>query len=505
MFNNYQTKTLTIKYIAMKKTLQLFLVAAIGGITALGLNHWLISKSTEAYLIEQSRTKDVKFTSSMPGALPEAPANFVEAANQTVHGVVHIKTTSTFGGGNNFSNDPFYDLLFGGRQQMPQSQQMATGSGVVISGDGYIVTNNHVVDHAEKIEVVLNDKRSYEATLIGKDPSTDLALLKIKEQNLSYVPYGNSDDSKIGEWVLAVGNPFNLTSTVTAGIISAKGRNLNILEPDPSHGIFPIESYIQTDAVINPGNSGGALVNTQGQLVGINAAIQSNTGSYSGYSFAIPVNIVKKVVADIIEFGEVQRAFMGISLRDLDSKLAEEKKITDIRGVYVNGVTEGSAGQDAGMEAGDIITKVGGATVNNIPELQEQIGRYRPGDKVDIGITRDGTEKTVSVTLKSKVGNTELVKREKGEVINILGAGFEQLNADDMKELHLKNGLKVVQLGNGKLRQAGIREGFVITQIDKKPINTIDDLKVTLENKAGGVLIEGLYPGGVKAYYGFGL
>ena len=484
--------------------IKVFLVAAIGGITALGVNSFFNKKNNEAYLIQQAKPNTIKLTGNMPVAMPEAPANFVEAANMTVHGVVHIKTTSSFE--NNGYNDPLYNLLFGIRPQMPQGMQMATGSGVIISADGYIVTNNHVVTNADKIEVILNDKRSYEAKLIGKDPSTDLALLKVKAEGLPYVSYGNSDDTKIGEWVLAVGNPFNLTSTVTAGIVSAKGRNLNILgEADPAHGIFPIESYIQTDAVINPGNSGGALVNTNGQLVGINAAIQSNTGSYSGYSFAIPVNIVKKVVADLIEFGEVQRAFMGVSLRDLDSKLAEEKKIGEIKGIYVNGVTEGSAGQDAGMNEGDVITKVGITAVNNIPELQEQIGRYRPGDKVDVTIQRNGTEKVLAITLKSKAGGTEVVKKEKGEVINLLGASFEQINGEEMKKMNIRNGLKITQLGNGKMRSAGIREGFVITQIDKKAVNTIDDLKSALENKEGGVLIEGVYPGGVKAYYGFGL
>src|ERR1017187_100868 len=291
----------------MKKIAGMFLIAGIGGMTALGFDHFFTKQvPPNAAIKAAAKEKDVNLV-SMPGSPSETAVNFVTASEATVPAVVHIKTSySVENPYQNYSNDPFFNLFFGGRQPSAPSQAMAAGSGVIISGDGYIVTNNHVVEHAEKIEVILNDKRSYQATVIGRDPNTDLALLKIKEQNLPFVSYGNSDDLKVGEWVLAVGNPFNLTSTVTAGIVSAKGRSLNVLEGDPEHGISPIESYIQTDAAINPGNSGGALVNTSGQLVGINAAIKSNTGSYAGYSFAIPVNIVKKVTADLLEYADVQ-------------------------------------------------------------------------------------------------------------------------------------------------------------------------------------------------------
>lgn len=489
----------------IKNIIGLFLVAALGGISAISLNH-LLQKNEQATIINSiTQPNDVKYV-SMPGTAAETTVNFVNAAEMTVHAVVHIKTLVGFQNQNPFqSQDPFFNLFFGQPQQQREMQPMSAGSGVIVSTDGYIITNNHVVERAEKIEVVLNDKRTYSATVIGRDPNTDLALLKIKEENLPFVQYGNSDDVKVGEWVLAVGNPFNLTSTVTAGIVSAKGRSLNALASDPQNGIYPIESFIQTDAAINPGNSGGALVNTAGQLVGINAAIKSNTGSYAGYSFAIPVNIAKKVVADLLEYGEVQRAFIGVSIRDLDSKLAAEKRIKNIKGVFVNGVSNSGSAAEAGIEEGDVITKIANVDVNNVAELQEQVGKFRPGDKIMITLQRNGDEKAVALTLKNDRGNTEVTKKEKAEVVNILGANFEQINAEEMKRLNIKNGLKIVRLNSGKLRAAGIREGFIITKIDKKVISTFDDVKSALEDKVGGVLIEGTYPNGSRAYYGFGL
>lgn len=489
----------------IKQIAGIFLVAGIGGFTAIGVDHIYNKQNQQPVVLQQAPPKDVKFV-SMPGTPAETTVNFVNAAEMTVHAVVHIKTTYVMENQSQYTQDPFYNLFFGPNQlQQRPSQPMSAGSGVIITGDGYIVTNNHVVDHADKIEVVLNDRRTYPATIIGRDPNTDLALLKIKEQGLPYVAYANSDDVKVGEWVLAVGNPFNLTSTVTAGIVSAKGRNLNALATDPQNGVYPIESYIQTDAAINPGNSGGALVNTAGQLVGINAAIKSNTGSYAGYSFAIPVNIVKKVTADLLEFGEVQRAFIGVSIRDLDSKLAEEKHIKDIKGVYVNTITDGGAGEEAGVLEGDVITKIAEMEVNNVSELQEQVGKFRPGDKINVTLRRNGDEKIIPLTLKNRKGNTEVVKKDKLEVANVLGASFEQVSPDEMKRLNIKNGLKVVRLNGGKLRSAGIREGFIITRIDKKEVASMEDVKSTLENKDGGVLIEGVYSNGMRAYYGFGL
>lgn len=485
----------------MKKIIGTFAIASIGGITALGLNA-LIENRSDHQLSQIAYQLPAKYA-NMPSAA-EASVDFTTAAEMSVHSVVNVKTTYPLETQNQYLYDPFRDL-FGQRQSRPQEAPMATGSGVIISQDGYIVTNNHVVDGADKLEITLNDKRSYTAEVIGKDPTTDLALLKIKETDLPFINYGNSDNVKVGEWVLAVGNPFNLTSTVTAGIISAKGRNIGLLENDPTKGQFPVESYLQTDAAVNPGNSGGALVNTKGELVGINSAIASNTGSYTGYSFAIPVNLARKVVADLLEFGEVQRAFLGVSIADLDGKLAKEKSVNVIKGVFVKGVADGGSGAEAGIKEGDVITKIGDAIVNNVPELQEQISRYRPGNKVSITLNRNNQEKILPVVLKNKDGNTDVVEKPKVEVVSTLGATFEAVSPDDMKKLSIENGLKVSKLSAGKLLSAGIKEGFIITSVDKKKISTIDDVKATLENKKGGVLIEGVYPNGMRAYYGFGM
>ncbi|MDF2436349.1 MAG: hypothetical protein K0Q95_725 [Bacteroidota bacterium] len=486
----------------MKKILSVFAIASIGGLTSLGVSHYLQdSSSTQTSLM--SYQTPVKYV-NLPAA-PESSINFTAAAEQSIHAVVNVKTTYPLQSNNQlYMYDPFRDF-FGQRTPQKQEAPMSTGSGVIVSQDGYIVTNNHVVDGADKIEVTLNDKRTYTADVIGKDPTTDLALLKIKETGLPFMTYGNSDNVKVGEWVLAVGNPFNLTSTVTAGIVSAKGRNINILDGDPSKGQFPIESFIQTDAAVNPGNSGGALVNTSGELVGINSAIASNTGSYTGYSFAIPVNMARKVVADLLEFGEVQRAFIGVSIRDLDAKLAKEKSINELKGVYVDGLSAGGSGEEAGIREGDVITKIGEVNVNNVPELQEQISRFRPGNKVTVTLKRNNQEKLIPVTLKNKNGNTDVVEKPKVEVVSTLGASFEDVNSSDMKKLGIENGLRVNKLSAGKLLSAGIKEGFIITSVDKKKITSINDIKSALETKKGGVLIEGVYPNGMRAYYGFGM
>ena len=476
------------------------LTAAIGGVIAI----YGYSKFNKVEIINSVNSpnlgvKNVTYTSS----LPSAEMNFVAAAEQSVNAVVHIKTKSVV---QNQWSDPWQDFFFGtpnlGRPQV----QISSGSGVIISQDGYIATNNHVVDKAEELEVVLNNKKSYSAKVIGTDPSTDLALLKIEEAALPYLSYGNSDNLQVGEWVLAVGNPFNLTSTVTAGIVSAKGRNVGIIgNGDVTRSVVPIESFIQTDAAVNPGNSGGALVNAKGELLGINTAIASNTGAYTGYSFAIPVNIVKKVMSDLLEFGEVQRAFIGVSIREIDNKLAEEKELKSLNGVFVTGTTEGGAAQEAGVEEGDIITKVGDAEVNSPSELTEQVGRYRPGDKVNIEVIRENKSKILAMVLKNRNGNVSVVKKSASQANNLLGASFENLNSEELRELKIAHGVRVNGLASGKLKGAGIKEGFVITSIDKKPVKEISDIEKAIGDKKGGVLIEGVYPNGLRAYYGFGL
>jgi serine protease Do len=492
----------------MKRLLSAFLVAAVGGASALGLNHVFNNNSSKSEFIPSAQS--VKYV-NMPYSAPEGNVDFRSAAEMSIHTVVHVKTVieaqntnQMFFGGD--PRDPFHDFFNGGGfpGQQPQMQQ-ASGSGVIISSDGYIVTNNHVIDHAQKIEVTLNDKRTYEAKVVGKDPAYDIAVLKIEEKKLPYVAYGNSDEIRVGEWVLAVGNPFNLTSTVTAGIVSAKGRNINIIDNDPQAGVNAVESFIQTDAAVNPGNSGGALVNTRGELIGINTAIASQTGSYAGYAFAVPSNLVRKVVSDLMEFGTVQRAYLGVMIRDLDSKLAKEKNISETEGVYVNGVNEGGSAALAGVKEGDIIVKVGSSIVNSVPELQEQISRFRPGDKVSLTVKRGDKESNLLVILKNKDNNTKVVERENIEVAKALGATFETVSDEEKTKLGIENGLKVTKMEAGKLRSAGIKEGFIITSIDHKKVNTKEELKSILDSKKGGILIEGVYANGMRAYYAFGL
>jgi Do/DeqQ family serine protease len=378
---------------------------------------------------------------------------------------------------------------------------MGLGSGVIITTDGYIVTNNHVIDNATNIEVTLNDNRTYKAVIVGTDPSTDISLLKIEAEDLPYMRYGNSDDLKIGEWVLAVGNPFNLTSTVTAGIVSAKSRSINILANE--RGTLGIESFIQTDAAVNPGNSGGALVNTKGELIGINTAIASQTGSYSGYSFAVPVSIVSKVVADLMEFGKVQRGILGINIRNVDSQLSEELDLKVSQGVYVANVIESSGAEEAGIEEGDVIISVNNEDVKKVSELQEKISRFRPGDKVNVTALRNGKRKDFSVTLRNIYGSTDVVKADKS--LSILGATFEEVSNEDKARLRISNGIKVSKLENGKLREAGIQEGYIITKANRVPIDSTEDLRKVVEMVEEGLFLTGIYPNGQVAYYAINL
>jgi len=483
----------------MKKIGSAIFMAFIGGMISLGA-YSIVPKQ---HFYRSSIQPDVPV--QMANCTPDNPVtgpDFTTAANLTIHAVVHIKTeyqrrSSTY--------DNFFDFrdFFNMEPDIPQKQVpvQAFGSGVILSDDGYIVTNNHVVQDADKIEVTLNDKRTFTAEIIGTDPTSDLALIKIEAKGLPFIPFGNSDDVKIGEWVLAVGNPFNLTSTVTAGIVSAKARNINILGTEGA-----IESYIQTDAAVNRGNSGGALVNIKGELIGINAAIASHSGNYEGYSFAIPVNIVKKVTNDMMKYGEVQRAYIGISIREIDAAFAEKEGLKDVRGVYVAELTEDGAAKNAGVKTGDVIINIEGNDVNSSSELLETVGQHSPGDKVNLLIRRDNKELTIPVLLKNKEGNTAIVKNnDEKNAISVLGSTFEAVSKDEMNRLGIKNGLKVTKLGNGKLKEVGIREGYIITSIDKKPVKNEDDLYNALKNREGGVLIEGIYPNHKRAWYGFGL
>ncbi|MBN2486076.1 MAG: Do family serine endopeptidase [Bacteroidales bacterium] len=418
--------------------------------------------------------------------------NFIPAAKQSVEAVVHVKTQSV-----RESYNPILEFFYGDSYRESQPV-VGFGSGVIITGDGYIVTNNHVIDKSQNIFVTLNDKREFEAKLIGTDPSSDLALLKINAEGLIYLPWGNSDNLQVGEWVLAVGNPFNLTSTVTAGIVSAKAKNIGIIQDQNR-----MESFIQTDAAVNRGNSGGALVNISGELVGINTAIISPSGGYAGISFAVPVSIVQKVVKDLIEFGTVQRAVLGVSISEVTADLAKENKLDKIEGVYVSEVRPNSAAKDAGIIAGDVILSINGVKVNSPGELQDQVSRYRPKDVITVEIKRNDKTKQFDVTLRNLQGSTDLVKV--GTFEPTLGARFEELTKLEKTNLGVKNGVKVTELGPGKLKDEGVREGFVVTQINNQPINTVDDLQRVVKSIKGGVYIEGVYSNGVVAYYAFGL
>ena len=477
-----------------KRILSLFLVAVIGGLTAYGINWYFGNQYTKKSAEHNTAVPVNNITGNTITTLPD----FTVAAEKTVNAVVHVKTTYE-----QSSKQPsMYDFFFGDPFNSPYGQrlpQMASGSGVIISSDGYIVTNNHVVDNAHNIEIVLNDNRTYSAKLIGRDPATDIALVKIDEKNLPTIPYGNSDDLKVGEWVLAVGNPFNLTSTVTAGIVSAKERNINLLHQKQQ---YAIESFIQTDAAVNPGNSGGALVNTNGELVGINTAIASQTGSYSGYSFAVPVTIVKKVVTDLMEFGTVQRALLGINIQDVDAKLAEELKLEKPEGVYVVNVNEGSSAEDAGIEVKDIIVQINDTKIKKVSELQEQISRFSPGDKIIIWVKRDNKLKKFLVELKNSLGTTEVVNKN---IIDVLGASFTEGSDEKKEKLKIESGVEVSDLQAGKLMRAGVKPGFIITHINRKEVDSPKEIQDILENTHGGVYIQGVYPDGNIAYYAFGL
>jgi Do/DeqQ family serine protease len=374
----------------------------------------------------------------------------------------------------------------------------SSGSGVIVSQDGYIITNLHVVKDADQIEVITNNnKHSYKAKVIGTDGSTDLALLKIEASGMPHITFGNSDDLKIGEWVLAVGNPFNLTSTVTAGIVSAKGRNINIV-----NNRFPIESFIQTDAAINPGNSGGALVNTNGELVGINTAIASNTGAYNGYGFAIPSNIVQKIIKDLVEYTEVQRGFTGMDVKDIDAGLANKLNINGNLGVYVNYVLPEGPGDQAGIKQGDVIVKVNERDIDSKSIFDEQVSYFRPGDRIKITLLRGGKSVESYVKLINREGNTAIMKKN-SVTSAVLGADFQPISKVEAEKYGIKSGIKISNIINGRVRSMGIPEDFIITSFNKREYTSAQDLINDLEKARGQILIEGLYENGSRGFYSF--
>ncbi|MDE6164851.1 MAG: Do family serine endopeptidase [Muribaculaceae bacterium] len=447
------------------------------------------------------------------GSVTTPATDFTSAAESTVNGVVSIKSYATpqgRGGMQGGDFDPFYEFFFGTPRQQPrrqqapsQPQQMGLGSGVILSADGYIVTNNHVVEGAEMLEVTLNDNRSFNATVIGTDPSTDLALVKIEAEDLHVIPIGDSENLKVGEWVLAVGNPFGFTSTVTTGIVSAKGRNISSITRSGNSGI---ESYIQTDAAVNPGNSGGALVNLAGELVGINTAIYSQTGNFAGYSFAVPTSIVKKVVTDIKQYGTVQRAFLGVLFSELTPQIAKEKNITAVTsGLYVGEVQERSAAMEAGLKEGDVIVAIDGNATTTTGQLQEAMAKLRPGDKAKVTFYRDNKKETVTVTLRNNQGSTSVTK---AGTVTDLGCAFKAVPAETRRQLGLSSGVQVTGLKDGRFKRAGIKDGFIITDINNGRVTSAEDVEkiydAIMKSSDGYdkvMFITGLYPTGKKMYY----
>ncbi len=429
--------------------------------------------------------------------------DFTLAAEIAMPAVVHVKSTQNLRK-TNAQRSPIEEFFWPDMQSEPriQSPLVATGSGVIIAADGYIITNNHVIENADEIEISLNDNRIFTAHVVGADPSTDLALLKMDGTEFPYLKFGPSDQVKVGQWVLAVGNPFNLNSTVTAGIISAKGRNINILRDK-----YAIESFLQTDAAINPGNSGGALVDLNGQLIGINTAIASPTGSYSGYGFAIPSEIVRKVAADLREYGVVQRGFLGVNIADVTAELVKEKDLKVSEGVYVSDLLESGAAKRAGIEKGDVIITINNVAVKTTSQLQESIGRAHPGDTINAVVNRNGKDHKYKVILTNKSGATGLVSKDQSNVLDDLGIEVRDLNKEERAELGLAGGVKVTEIISGRIYKfTDMRTGFVITRIDKSTISSVEELVSALKDKKGGVMIEGRYPGVAGTiYYAFGM
>lgn len=490
----------------MRRTIQMVVVSFLAGLagayTFQQINEGLEPAgplNTDSTLLVKNKVDQPRFAAAEPHSAPVVSPNdlpatdFVVASEVSTKSVVYIKNISE-----RYYRRSYLDWFF---DINPGTQtQVSSGSGVIFSRDGYIVTNNHVIQDADRIEVDYN-RKTYQAELIGTDPSTDLAVLKIDGKNLPVIPIGSGKNLSIGEWVIAVGNPFNLTSTVTAGIVSAKGREINILE-----GKFPIESFIQTDAAINPGNSGGALVNKSGELVGINTAIISRTGSYAGYGFAVPVDIVKKIVDDLIEYGEVQKAFFGGEVSDYDASVAERLDLkvdaNQLSGVLLSYVQKDGAAARAGMQEGDIIIRINGYTINSRSEFEEELSYHSPGDKINVTYQRSGKNYSTEMVLTNREGTTSILKREI-LTSEALGAQFETVPKVERELLEIEYGVRVFNIENGLIKRIGITEDFVITDINRNAVKDPKKLIEILERIRGRVIIEGVNRQGREGYYSF--
>ncbi len=480
----------------MKKGILITLLSALAG----GLTAYAVVKTMDRvpeYEVSESQVHGAKFRTV--NLSQDNWPDFTYAAESAVDAVVYVKVTSTQTMQSQAPNSIF-DFFFGLPQQgaPQQRERVGSGSGVIIREDGYIVTNNHVVDGATKIEVTLNNNQKYQATLVGTDPATDIALLKIDAQGLPVVPFGDSDKLRLGEWVIAIGSPYDLRSTITAGIVSAKGRSM------PNYtGEFKIESFIQTDAAVNPGNSGGALVDKAGNLVGINTAIVSQTGSYTGYSFAVPVNIVKKIVYDLMDYGSVKRAILGITMQEIDDKIADELKLSSRNGVYIVEVSKSGAADKAGIKAGDVLVAIDSIRLTNSASVQEAVSRFSPGDKAVVTVIRDGKEKNMEVVFKGTSQENGTLSDD-GSVA-FYGSSIKAADDETLKKFGLKSGVEIVELGPGKMMEAGATEGFIILYVNDHPVKTPEDVIEIVKKSKRTVFIEGVTPSGRTGYFGFGV
>jgi len=490
-----------------KKSLFVAIISSImGGSFAMGGYHFFLEENSNIITVDNNdKIKLANYVFDTTDVLVPQGLNFIYTSKIVTPTVVHIRTT--YEGRKYSSRSPYEDLFrdfFGeryGDREREMPKQRGSGSGVIISENGYIITNNHVIDNASEIEVLLNDNRTFKATLEGADPTTDLAVIKIEARNLATIKFGNSDKLQIGEWVLAVGSPFEFRSTVTAGIVSAKARNIGILRDKNN---LQIESFIQHQAPVNPGNSGGALVDLKGNLVGINSAIATPTGTFAGYSFAVPSNLVSKVYNDLVEFGVVQRALLGISIQDVNAEIAKENDIPVLFGVRIASVNEGGGADDAGLEEGDVIIGINDNEIKNVSNLQEMVAINRPGDKIEVTYIRDGKTKKTTATLKNTLGTTEVIASTNN--FSYGGAIFSDISKELKNKLEIEGGAQIVEIEKGKWKSSGIAKGFVVTTINKKEVTSVEDLSSILSQlpKNDGVLVEGLYPNGIKAYYGIG-
>ena len=479
----------------MKKGILITLLSALAG----GLTAYAVVRGTvlENGTVDQQVSSNGSLFRTVNLSHDNWP-DFTYAAESAVDAVVYVKVVST----QTMQQAPssIFDFFFGLPQQgaPQQREKVGSGSGVIIREDGYIVTNNHVIDGADKIEVTLNNNQKYPAVLVGTDPATDVALLKIDAEGLPVIPFGDSDKLRLGEWVIAIGSPYDLRSTITAGIVSAKGRSM----PNYS-GEFKIESFIQTDAAVNPGNSGGALVDKAGNLVGINTAIISQTGSYTGYSFAVPVNIVKKIVYDLMDYGKVQRAVLGITMQEIDDKIVDDLKLSSRKGVYIVEVSKSGAADVAGIKAGDILIAIDSTAITNSASVQEAVSRFSPGDEAEITVLRDGKEKKFDVKFKGTAKENG-IKSDDGSVA-FYGSSIKSASEETLQNLGLKSGVEIVELGPGKLMEAGAVEGFIIQYVNDHPVKTPEDVIEVVKRSKRTVFIEGITPSGKTGYFGFGV